>query len=126
MGTEVADVLDLDPARVFKTLLVDIPDGDAVAIVAAHRQLDLRALSRELSVKRSTMADERTAERVSRSVVGAISPFGLPRRLPTVLDESAADHPTIFVSAGRRGLELELSPDDLVSVLGCRTAPITT
>jgi Cys-tRNA(Pro)/Cys-tRNA(Cys) deacylase len=124
-AAEVADALELEPARVFKKLIVDTPDGNAVAIVAATATLHLKALARALGAKRAEMSDHSTAERLARSVVGAISPFGFPRPIPTVIDVSVSDHDTIFVSGGRRGLEIEIAPHDLVAVLSCATAPIS-
>lgn len=123
-AVEAAAALGVDPARVFKTLVVAHPGGHAVAVLAAPDRLDPKAMARALSVKRVAMADADEAERLSRSVVGAISPFGFPRPLPTVLDRSAAGQGTIFVSGGRRGLEVEVAPADLVGLLGCTVARI--
>jgi Cys-tRNA(Pro)/Cys-tRNA(Cys) deacylase len=108
---EAAEALGLDPRRVFKTLVVSVGDDLAVAIVPAADQLDLRAVG-----KRAAMADTGRAERVTGYVAGGISPLGQRRRLPTFLDESALEHETVFVSAGRRGLEIELAPADLVTL----------
>ncbi|HLS41461.1 MAG TPA: Cys-tRNA(Pro) deacylase [Ornithinicoccus sp.] len=123
-GLEAAEALGVDPARVFKTLLVDTGSGLGVGIVPVSTQLDLKALAAALGVKKVAMADPREAERATGYVVGGISPIGQRRRLPTVLDESALDFETVLVSGGRRGLDLELSPTDLVAVTGARTAPI--
>ena len=108
---EAAEVLGLDPRRVFKTLVVSVGDDLAVAIVPAADQLDLKAVG-----KRAAMADMARAEKVTGYVAGGISPLGQRKRLPTFLDESANVHDTIFVSAGRRGLEIELAPADLVAL----------
>jgi Cys-tRNA(Pro)/Cys-tRNA(Cys) deacylase len=110
---EAAEVLGLDPRRVFKTLVVSVGDDLAVAIVPAADQLDLKAVG-----KRAAMADMVRAEKVTGYVAGGISPLGQRKRLPTFLDESANEHDTIFVSAGRRGLEIELAPADLVALTG--------
>ncbi|HEV7495845.1 Cys-tRNA(Pro) deacylase [Baekduia sp.] len=110
---EAAEVLDLDPRRVFKTLVVTVGDDLAVAIVPAAGQLDLKAVG-----KRAAMADMARAEKVTGYVAGGISPLGQRKRLPTFLDESADEHDTIFVSAGRRGLEIELAPTDLTALTG--------
>ena len=123
-GLEAAEALGVDPARVFKTLLVDAEKGLAVGIVPVDRQLDLKALATALGVKRVQMADRDAAERVTGYVVGGISPVGQKRRLPTVLDESADDHETVLVSGGRRGLDLELRPTDLLAATGGRLAAI--
>jgi Cys-tRNA(Pro)/Cys-tRNA(Cys) deacylase len=110
---EAAEVLGLDPRRVFKTLVVSVGDDLAVAIVPAADQLDLKAVG-----KRAAMADMARAEKVTGYVAGGISPLGQRKRLPTFLDESADEHDTVFVSAGRRGLEIELAPADLVALTG--------
>ena len=108
---EAATALGLDPERVFKTLVVDRDGELAVCIVPAGEQLSLRALG-----KRAQMAPVPRAEKVTGYVAGGISPLGQRRALPTFVDESALLHDTVFVSAGRRGLEIELAPDDLVAL----------
>jgi Cys-tRNA(Pro)/Cys-tRNA(Cys) deacylase len=110
---EAATALGIAEQRVLKTLVVDRDGVLTVCIVGAGDQLDLRQLG-----KRATLAPAETAERVTGYVVGGISPLGQRRRLPTLVDESANDHPTVFVSAGRRGLEIELAPGDLVALTG--------
>jgi Cys-tRNA(Pro)/Cys-tRNA(Cys) deacylase len=123
-GLEAATALGLDPATVFKTLLADV-DGDlVVGVVPVTGQLDLKALAAAVGGKKATMADPQVAERATGYVVGGISPVGQKRRLRTVLDESADDHLTIYVSGGRRGLDLGLSPGDLARVTGAIRAPI--
>ena len=131
-GLEAADALGLDPERVFKTLLasVDPAPGAAgssrlvVGIVPVAGQLDLKAVAAAVGGKKAVMADPRDAERVTGYVVGGISPIGQKKALPTVLDTSATEHETVFVSGGRRGLDLELSPADLVAVTGATVAAI--
>ena len=123
-GLEAADALGLDPARVFKTLLASVDQRLVVAIVPVSGQLDLKALATAVGGKKATMGDPADAERVTGYVVGGISPIGQKKALPTVLDSSAADHPTVFVSGGRRGMDLELAPADLVAVTGASYAPI--
>jgi Cys-tRNA(Pro)/Cys-tRNA(Cys) deacylase len=118
-GLEAAEKLLLDPATVFKTLIVELDGKPTVAIVPVSAQLDLRALG-----KRAALADRATAERATGYVLGGISPLGGRRRLPTLLDASALEHDTIHVSAGRRGLELELDPRDLVTLTGAEVRPI--
>lgn len=118
-GLEAVERLGLEAARVFKTLVADVDGGLTVAIVPVEAQLDLRALG-----KRARMAESGAAERATGYVAGGISPLGQRRALPTVVDVSALDHETIHVSAGRRGLELELAPTDLVELTGARVAPI--
>lgn len=123
-GLEAAEKLGLDPDRVYKTLLASVDAGLAVAIVPVARQLDLKALAHALGAKRAEMADPAVAERKTGYVVGGISPIGQKTALPTVLDESAILCETIFVSGGRRGLDLELAPDDLLAVTAGRYAAI--
>jgi Cys-tRNA(Pro)/Cys-tRNA(Cys) deacylase len=108
---EATEVLGLDPARVLKTLVVQRDDGLAVCVVPAGDTLDLRSLG-----KRVTMADPAKAERTTGYVTGGISPLGQRRALPTLVDDSATEHDTVYVSAGRRGLEIELAPADLVAL----------
>jgi Cys-tRNA(Pro)/Cys-tRNA(Cys) deacylase len=110
-GLEAAEKLGLDPARVFKTLVASVDGALLVAIVPVAAQLDLRSLG-----KRAAMAGQVEAERATGYVAGGISPLGQRRRLRTILDESALEHETIHVSAGRRGLEIELAPQDLVAL----------
>jgi Cys-tRNA(Pro)/Cys-tRNA(Cys) deacylase len=116
---EAAEVLDLDPRRVFKTLVVTVGDELAVAIVPAADQLDLKAVG-----KRAAMADTARAEKVTGYVAGGISPLGQRKRLPTFLDAGAQEHETVFVSAGRRGLEIELAPADLVALTDADVRPL--
>lgn len=123
-GTEAVEALGLPAERVLKTLVVDTGDGLAVGVVPVSSSLDLKAVAAALGVKRATMADPTAAERVTGYVRGGISPVGQRRRLPTVLDTAAAGHPVVYVSGGRRGLDVGLSPADLVAVTGATTAPI--
>ena len=115
-GLEAAEALGLDPARVFKTLMASVDGRLAVAVVPVSGQLDLKALARALGASRATMAEVAVAERATGYVAGGISPVGQRRRHPTVLDATALDHPSVFVSAGRRGLDLEIAPADLVRI----------
>ncbi len=115
-GLEAAEALDLPPGRVFKTLVVSLqaPRAQlAVAIVPVDRQLDLKAAASAGGVKKAMMADTQDAERSTGYVVGGISPLGQKRPLPTLLDRTAMQWPTIFVSGGKRGLEIEIAPADL-------------
>jgi Cys-tRNA(Pro)/Cys-tRNA(Cys) deacylase len=120
-GLEAAEQLGVDPARVLKTLVVDLDGSLEVAVVPVEAQLDLRALGG----KRSRMADPRDVERSTGYVLGGVSPLGQRRRLPTTIDESALEHETVFVSAGRRGLELELDPRDLVRLTDASVRRVT-
>jgi Cys-tRNA(Pro)/Cys-tRNA(Cys) deacylase len=123
-GVEAAEALGIDADRVYKTLFVAADGRLVVGIVPVSRQLDLKAVAQAVGAKRAAMADPADAERATGYVVGGISPFGQRRRHPTVLDESALGHDTVFVSGGRRGLDLELTPADLVRATGASTAPI--
>jgi Cys-tRNA(Pro)/Cys-tRNA(Cys) deacylase len=123
-GLEAAEVLGLDPAQVFKTLLTTVDGRLVVGIVPVSGQLDLKAVAAAVGGKRASMADLATAERATGYVVGGISPVGQKRPHPTVLDESALGLATVYVSGGRRGLDLGLSPQDLVRVTGAVVAPI--
>lgn len=117
-GAEAARELGVDELRIFKTLVVDTGAGLAVAVVPVATQLDLKAVAAALGVKRATMADPAAAERSSGYVVGGISPVGHRTPLPTVLDEAAQLFDTVYVSAGKRGLQVELAPGDLATVTG--------
>jgi Cys-tRNA(Pro)/Cys-tRNA(Cys) deacylase len=121
---EAVEVLGLDPARVFKTIVVDVDGRLALAVVPAHAEVDLKAAASALGGRRATIADPAAAERATGYVLGGISPLGTRRPLPTAIDASAAGHPTIHVSAGRRGLELELAPADLTRLTRGVLAPI--
>ncbi len=123
-GLEAAEVLGQPAEQVFKTLLVDTGDGLAVGVVPVAGQLDLKAMAAALGVKKVAMADPAAAERSSGYVVGGISPVGQKRPLPTVVDESAELFDVVYVSGGRRGLDLGLSPGDLVRVTGASVADI--
>ncbi|HEY0948859.1 Cys-tRNA(Pro) deacylase [Nocardioides sp.] len=124
-GLEAAEALGLDPARVFKTLLAGVDGRLAVGIVPVSGQLDLKALARALGASKAVLADVAAAERATGYVAGGISPVGQKRAHPTVLDATALDHPSVFVSAGRRGLDLEIASADLVAVTGATVAPIS-
>jgi len=123
-GLEAAEALGVDPARVFKTLMTTLDGGLVAGIVPVTGQLDLKSLARALGGSKAVMAEVAAAERATGYVAGGISPVGQRRRHPAVLDASALDHPTVFVSGGRRGLDLEIAPQDLVRAAGAVTAPI--
>src|SRR2546430_16391007 len=119
-GLEAAEKLGLDPARVFKTLVVEVDGRLGVAIVPVRAQVDLKALGR----KHAALVDRAVAERATGYVLGGISPLGQRRRLATTLDVSALGHETIFVSAGQRALEIELDPRDLVRLTDADVRPV--
>jgi Cys-tRNA(Pro)/Cys-tRNA(Cys) deacylase len=118
-GLEAAEKIGVEPARVFKTLIVDVDGRPHVAIVPVDRELDLRSLG-----KRAALAKVVEAERITGYVTGGISPLGQRRRLPTLLDESALAFETIYVSGGQRGLEIELAPGDLVALTSAEVKAI--
>lgn len=123
-GLEAAEKLNLDPARVFKTLIADLGAELVVGIVPVTAMLGLKNMARAAGVKKAAMADSEEAERVTGYVLGGISPLGQKKRLRTFIDQSAANHPTIFVSAGRRGLEIELSPQELARLTAALFVPL--
>jgi len=125
-GLEAAEKLGVDPNRVFKTLIANVDENFAVAIVPVNQQVSLKSLSRSLGAKRATMADPTQAARLTGYVVGGISPLGQKRLLATVIDESAKQFETILVSGGRRGFDIELSPTDLADLLSAIFAEIGT
>jgi Cys-tRNA(Pro)/Cys-tRNA(Cys) deacylase len=118
-ATAVATALGLPPARLFKTLVVDVDGSLRAFVLPADQQLDLRSIG-----KRAALADRAAAERATGYVVGGISPLGQRRRLPTTVDSSAEAWETILVSAGRRGLQIELAPSDLVRLTGATIAEL--
>ena len=117
-GLEAAEQLGVDPAGVFKTLVADVDGRMMVAVVPVAARLDLKALAAAAGGRKAVMAEAAAAERATGYVVGGISPLGHRKRLPVFLDASMQDRPTVLVSAGRRGLELELSPADLAHLSG--------
>lgn len=123
-GLEAASALGLDPDQVFKTLLADVDGALVVGIVPVTGKLDLKALAAAVGGKKAEMADPKLAERRTGYVVGGISPIGQKNTHRTVLDETAELYDTVFVSGGRRGLDIELAPGDLVSVTGAIVADI--
>lgn len=123
-GLEAAAALGVAPERVLKTLLADLDGQLVVGIVPVTGQLDLKALARALGGSRASMADPAAAERATGYVVGGISPIGQRKRHRTVVDASALTHERVLVSGGRRGLDVELAPADLVTVTDAVTARI--
>lgn len=127
-GLEAAVALGLEPSVVFKTLVARIEGGrsdHAVAIVPVDTRLDLKALAAAVGAKKAAMADGNDAERLTGYVVGGISPLGQRKRLPTVLDHTAEELAHIYVSGGRRGLDVEVAPADLLRLVEGDYAPIT-
>jgi Cys-tRNA(Pro)/Cys-tRNA(Cys) deacylase len=125
-GLEAAEALGVGPRRVYKTLIATIDSSRlAVAVLPVVVDLNLKALAAAVGAKKARLADPAGAERATGYVIGGISPLGQRRRLQTVIDEGALQYETIFVSAGRRGLQIELSPLDLVALTRATTAPLT-
>jgi Cys-tRNA(Pro)/Cys-tRNA(Cys) deacylase len=121
---EAVDALGIDAARVFKTIVVSCDGRLGLAVVPADAEVDLKAVADALGGRKAAIADPAEAERATGYVLGGISPLGTRRPLPVVVDASAADFPTIHVSAGRRGLELELAASDLVAAAHGRLATV--
>ncbi len=129
-GQVAAEALGIEPERVFKTLVANLTTEagaeQVVAIVPVSGQLSLRELSVALGGKRAEMCPVDLAQRLTGYVVGGISPFGQKKRLRTAIDETCVLFDTIYVSGGKRGLDIEIAPDDLVTVLQAVVAPIGT
>jgi len=125
-GVLVADALGVPPERVFKTLIAEVDGALTVAVVPVIGDLDLKALAGAAGGKRGTLADRAAAERSSGYVRGGISPLGQRKRLPTVVDNSALALDLMYVSAGRRGLQMSLAPVDLIRITAATTAAIRT
>ncbi len=123
-GEEAAAALGVDPQRLLKTLVVDVDGRLVVAVVPVAGSLDLKALAAAVGGRRAALADQRAAERATGYIRGGISPLGHRTRLPVVVDAGALAHDTVLVSAGRRGLQVELAPADLVRLAGATTAAI--
>ncbi len=121
---EAVEVLGIDASRVFKTIVVAVDGRLALAIVPADAEVDLKSVADTMGGRRASIAPPVEAEKATGYVLGGISPLGTRRSLPAVLDASAANHATIHVSAGRRGLEIELGPADLLALTRGTRAPI--
>lgn len=129
-GLEAAERMGVSPKRVAKTLVASVTRATrpelVVGVVPVDGQLDLKALAAAVGSKRAEMATPSDVERSTGYVLGGVSPLGQRKKLSTVIDQSLLEHATVFVSAGRRGLEIELSPNDLVAVSSATVAPIVT
>jgi Cys-tRNA(Pro)/Cys-tRNA(Cys) deacylase len=123
-GLEASEALGVPPERVFKTLIAEVDGNLVTAVVPVVGELDLKALAAAIGGKRAAMADVTAAERATGYVAGGISPLGQRKRLPVVIDASAMDGATMFCSAGRRGLEIELAPGDLARAANATIAAI--
>lgn len=123
-GEEASAALGVAPERIFKTLIATVDGKLVCGVVPVAGRLDLKALAAAVGGKRAELAEAAAAARATGYVIGGISPLGQKTRLPVVVDESAAAFPTVFVSAGKRGLQVELAPADLVALAAARLAPI--
>lgn len=123
-GKEAAEKLGVDARRVFKTLVASGGKDLFVAVVPVMQRLDLKLLAKAVGAKKVAMADVRLVERTTGYVVGGVSPLGQKKRLTTIIHSSAQEAETIFVSAGRRGLDIEISPDDLAALTNANFAAI--
>lgn len=123
-GTEASQTLGVPAERVFKTLVAEVDGALTVGVVPVGAQLDLKALAEAVGGKRARLAELAAAERATGYVAGGISPLGQRKRLPVVVDASAREFATVFCSGGRRGLEIELAPADLVRLADATVAPI--
>lgn len=124
-GKEASEALGVPAERVFKTLVADVDGALTVAVVPVACQLDLKALAAAAGGKRASMAPVAAAERATGYVAGGISPLGQRKRLRVVIDDTALEFPTVFCSAGHRGLEIELAPGDLVRLASAIVARIS-
>jgi len=125
-GLEAAEKLGVPAEQVFKTLVVSLDDGRlAVGVVPVCEMLSMKLIAKAAGAKKAAMADKALVERSSGYVLGGVSPLGQKKKLPTYIDESAQNFATIYVSAGRRGLEIELAPADLSALLNAKFCPLT-
>ena len=125
-GEEAAALLGVDPRRMFKTLVTAVDSRLVCALVPVSSRLDLKALASAAGGRRAELAELAKAQRATGYVLGGISPLGHRSAIPVLVDSSATDFQTVFVSAGKRGLQVELAPADLLRLTGASTAPIAT
>jgi Cys-tRNA(Pro)/Cys-tRNA(Cys) deacylase len=125
-GEEAATALGVEPGRLFKTLIASVDGRLVCAVVPVSGRLDIKALAAAAGGKRAAMADVAAAQRATGYVLGGISPLGHKTRLPVVVDASALEFPSVYVSAGRRGLQVELAPGDLMRLTAATAASIAT
>lgn len=124
-GKEAAKKLGLPEERVFKTLVVQLDNGKlAVAVIPVSSMLSMKQTAKAAGAKKATMAERKAVEKATGYVLGGVSPLGQKKRLPTIIDSSAEEFSSIHVSAGRRGLEIELKPTDLAALTAATFAKI--
>ena len=125
-GLEAAQKLNLDANRVYKTLLVELsPKELAVGIIPVNCSMSLKLIAKSLGAKSAVMADKQEAQKVTGYLLGGISPLGQKKRLRTILDGSAQSFETIYVSGGKRGLDIEVNPEDIIALLNASYHTIT-
>ena len=118
-GLEAAEKLELDPAQVFKTLVIEVDNCSlAVAVIPVKKMLNMKFAARTFGAKKAQMADPKTVEKVTGYIMGGVSPLGQKKKLATAIDISATNFPTIFISGGRRGLDIQIDPQDLAKLTG--------
>ncbi len=124
-GMEAAEKLAVDPQRIYKTLVLELDNKQlAVGIVPVQHMISPKLVAKQNNTKKAKMADKDRVSKVTGYVLGGVSPLGQKRKLPTCIDQTAAEYDTIFVSGGRRGLDIEVSPHDLASLCGAEFADI--
>jgi Cys-tRNA(Pro)/Cys-tRNA(Cys) deacylase len=124
-GLEAAEKLNINPSRVYKTLVADLGGEIVVAVIPVTAMLSMKLLANSAGAKKAAMADKSLVERTTGYVLGGVSPLGQKKRLRTFIDASARSHPTILVSGGRRGLDIEIAPEDLARMTGGNFAQLT-
>jgi Cys-tRNA(Pro)/Cys-tRNA(Cys) deacylase len=125
LGRQAAEALGIDPARMLKTLLLDLDGQPVCALLPVDRELSLKKLAAALGGKRASLLAATAAERISGYRIGGISPFGQKKRLPVAIETSALAQATVYCNGGQRGLQLEIAPDLIVNLLGARPAELS-
>jgi Cys-tRNA(Pro)/Cys-tRNA(Cys) deacylase len=124
IGLQAAEALGVSPDAVLKTLMTEVDGKPVCVVLPSDREVGMKALARLFDAKSARMMRPPDAERMTGYVIGGVSPFGQKRRVPTVVEESALEHPLVFINAGQRGLQVRLDPEDAVAVLHARVAAI--
>ena len=125
VGLQAAEAMGVNPARVFKTLMIEVDGKPGCAILPSDQELTMKLAASALGGKAARMMAVTDAERRTGYKVGGVSPFGQRSRAPTVLDDSALGFVTIYVNGGQRGLQVCIAPAEILRVLGCTAAPLT-
>ena len=124
IGLQAAEAMGADPSTVLKTLMVLVDNKPACVILPSDQEVNLKKLASVLGGKAAQMMKPADAERITGYHVGGISPFGQKRRVPTVLEQSALDHASVFINGGQRGLQVRLDPRYVAAALGAKTAAL--